>query len=101
MATQIVFDLRHGDPLKQTSDWWSFGARGAGGRAAQSRVLGRTVEIQEKWFQELRRWAAELAPDQKKLRSGCLHNQDPQSAFHESARYRTLRRGQRTPWRYS
>lgn len=103
MAGQIIADLKYVDPLRQARDWWSFAVSGPGSRPGLNRLLGRPPNApwtEAKWFDELQRLAAEIAPDLKRIGMGRLHNQDLQNAICEFNRYEKLRLGEGIARRY-
>jgi DNA polymerase len=65
LAAQIIADLKHAEPLRSASDWWTFTAPGPGSRRGLNRVLGRPIATQwneAHWHHELMRLKAEADP---------------------------------------
>ena len=90
LAGQVIADLKHVEPLRSASDWWSFAVPGPGSLRGLNRVCKREVKAswsEAQWHATLLQLGSEIAPQLEASGIARLDAQNLQNVLCEADKY--------------
>ena len=94
LAGQIIADLKHVEPLRSASDWWTFAVPGPGSKRGLNRVCKREVDkswSEPVWHATLLQLGTEIAPQFEAANIARLDAQNLQNVLCEFDKYERAR----------
>src|SRR5262249_45803702 len=90
LAGQVIADLKHVEPLRSASDWWTFAVPGPGSLRGLNRVCKREVKAswsEAVWHATLLQLGTEIAPQLEASGIARLDAQNLQNVLCEADKY--------------
>jgi len=94
LAGQVIADLKHVEPLRSASDWWTFAVPGPGSLRGLNRVCKREVKAswsEAVWHATLLQLGTEIAPQLEASGIARLDAQNTQNVLCEFDKYERAR----------
>jgi hypothetical protein len=90
LAGQVIADLKHVEPLRSASDWWTFAVPGPGSQRGLNRVCKREIKAswsEAVWHATLLQLGTEIAPQLEASGIARLDAQNLQNVLCEADKY--------------